>query len=244
MPKCNFLKKFRKTKAQTPSSSPLSSNLVHQQPLRAPALNLNPDGPTMPEAKPPSILATSATQQPLRGPTPNALLLSSEITPTSSSTAKDTALNTLKLVMQIMADAPMPGIKVAMSGLLTIIGKVQETSGNTQGFLNLATWMENLQPIFSKMKDMEVEGTTADIFKELEVKINSLTAEMEWARSNGTLAKFFNSTDDASSLKSHNDHLNQIIHGANWPLTILVMMIKLAITVDIHHEVQEGFKVG
>ncbi|KAF8233352.1 hypothetical protein L208DRAFT_1395798, partial [Tricholoma matsutake] len=169
-----------------------------------PAPNLNPDGPTMLEAKLPSILATSATQQPF-----------SEITPTSGSMVKDTALNTLKLVMQIMADAPMPGIKVAMSGLLTIIGKFQETSGNTQGFLNLAMQMENLQPIFSKMKDMEVEGTTMDIFKKLE-QINSRTAEMEWVRSNGTLA-------------NHNDHLNQIIHGAN-----------LAITVDIHHEVQEG----
>ncbi|KAF8239813.1 hypothetical protein L208DRAFT_1385401 [Tricholoma matsutake] len=229
MPKCNFLKKFRKTKARTPPSSPLSSNLVHQQPLRAPAPNLNPDGPTMPEAKPPSVLGTSATQQPLRGPTPNAILLSSEITPTSGSTAKDTALNALKLVMQI---APVPGIKPAMFGLLTIIGKVQETSGNTQGFLNLATRMENLQPIFSKMKDMEVEGTTADIFKKLVVEINSLTTEIERAKTNGTLAKFFNSTDDASSLKSHNDHLDQIIHGAN-----------LAITVDIHHEVQEGFKL-
>ncbi|KAF8223817.1 hypothetical protein L208DRAFT_1411328 [Tricholoma matsutake] len=179
MPKFNFLKKFRKTKAQTPPSSTLSSNLVHQQPSRAPAPNLNPDGLTMLEAKPPSVLATSATQQPLGGPTPNAILLSSEITPTSGSTAKDTALNALKLVMQIVADAPVPGIKVAMSGLLTIIGKVQETSGNTQGFLNLATRMENLQPIFSKMKDMEVEGTTTDIFKKLEVEINSLAAEIE-----------------------------------------------------------------
>ncbi|KAF8240893.1 hypothetical protein L208DRAFT_1383883 [Tricholoma matsutake] len=188
----------------------------------------------MPEAKPPSVLATSATQQPLRGPTPNAILLSSEITPTSGSTAKDTALNALKLVMQIVADAPVPGIKVAMSGLLTIIGKVQETSGNTQGFLNLAMRMESLKPIVSKMKDTEGECTTMDIFKKLEVEINSLTAEIERAKSNGTLAKFFNSTDDASSLKSHNDNLDQIIHGASWLLTILVMMIKLAITVDIH----------
>ncbi|KAF8218846.1 hypothetical protein L208DRAFT_1419322 [Tricholoma matsutake] len=171
----------------------------------------------MPEAKPLSILATSATQQPF-----------SEITPTSGSTVKDTVLNALKLAIQIVADAPVLGIGFAMSGLLTIIGKVQETSGNTQGFLNLATRMENLQPIFSKMKDMEVKGTTVDIFKKLEVKINSLTAEIERERSNGTLAKFFNSTDDASSLKSHNDHLDQIIHGTN-----------LAITVDIHHEVQK-----
>ena len=41
-------------------------------------------------------------------------------------------------------------------------------------------------------------------------EIKSLTAEMEQATSRGTLVRFFNSTEDASSLKSHNDKLDQI----------------------------------
>jgi hypothetical protein len=93
--------------------------------------------------------------------------------------------------------------------------------------------MENLQPIFTKM-NMETEGATANgLLKRLEVSvpvdirkltsliflsvsaINNLTAEIELATSLGTLARFFNSTDDASSLKSHNDHLDRIIVEAN-----------------------------
>jgi hypothetical protein len=46
-------------------------------------------------------------------------------------------------------------------------------------------------------------------------EIKSLTAEIEQATSRGTLARFFNSTDDASSLKSHNDKLDRIISKAN-----------------------------
>jgi hypothetical protein len=34
---------------------------------------------------------------------------------------------------------------------------------------------------------------------------------MEQATSRGTLVRFFNSTDDASSMKSHNDNLDRII---------------------------------
>jgi hypothetical protein len=46
-------------------------------------------------------------------------------------------------------------------------------------------------------------------------EIKSLAAEMEQATSRGTLVRFFNSTDDASSLKSHNDNLDRIILEAN-----------------------------
>jgi hypothetical protein len=46
-------------------------------------------------------------------------------------------------------------------------------------------------------------------------EIKSLTAELEQATSRGTIVRFFNSTDDASSLKSHNDKLDRIIGEAN-----------------------------
>ena len=93
--------------------------------------------------------------------------------------------------------------------------------------------MENLQPIFSKMKEMETEGVSMiDFLKKLEVcvsrdihwsvslmyfsisEIKSLTTGIEQATSCGTLGRFFNSTDDASSLKSHNDKLDRIINEA------------------------------
>ncbi|KAF8218601.1 hypothetical protein L208DRAFT_1419789 [Tricholoma matsutake] len=47
----------------------------------------------------------------------------------------------------------------------------QETSDNVQGFGSLATRMKNLQPIFSKVKEMEIEGTgvVVDFLEKLEV---------------------------------------------------------------------------
>ena len=46
-------------------------------------------------------------------------------------------------------------------------------------------------------------------------EIKSLTAGIEQATSRGTLlVRFFNSTDDASSLKSHNDNLDRLINEA------------------------------
>jgi hypothetical protein len=44
----------------------------------------------------------------------------------------------------------------------------QETSDNLQGFGNLATRMENLRPIFLKLKEMEIEGASADVVDFLE----------------------------------------------------------------------------
>ena len=51
-----------------------------------------------------------------------------------------------------------------------------------------------------------------DTFPASEIK--SLSTGMEQATSRGTLVRFFNSTDDASSLKSHNDNLDRIINEA------------------------------
>jgi hypothetical protein len=39
--------------------------------------------------------------------------------------AKDTAVNALKLLLKISSDIPGPGVKAALSGLLTIIERVQ-----------------------------------------------------------------------------------------------------------------------
>ncbi|KAF8223668.1 hypothetical protein L208DRAFT_1411499 [Tricholoma matsutake] len=81
--------------------------------------------------------------------------------------AKDTAVNTLKLLLKISSDIPGPGVKVALLGLLTIIERVQiiaqETLDNVQGFRSLAMQMKDLPPIFSKVKEMEITGASVDI---------------------------------------------------------------------------------
>jgi hypothetical protein len=49
----------------------------------------------------------------------------SETATTSRSVAKDTAVNALKLLLKVLSDIPGPGVKAALSGLLTIIERVQ-----------------------------------------------------------------------------------------------------------------------
>jgi hypothetical protein len=83
---------------------------------------------------------------------------------------------------------------------------------------------------------MEIEGVDTDVgdfLKKLEVcvsldtlfidlliyffvsELKSLSTEIKEATSRGTLVRFFNSTDDAFSLKCHNDNLGRIINEAN-----------------------------
>jgi hypothetical protein len=65
-----------------------------------------------------------------------------------------------------------------------------------------------------------------DIFSVSEIK--SLTFEIEQATSRGTLVRFFNSTDDASSLKSHNDNLGRIIIKA----TVSQLIVHCTVATD------------
>ena len=58
-------------------------------------------------------------------PTPIPLPSRLETTATSRSVAKDTAVNALKLLLKIASDIPGLGVKPALSGLLTIIERVQ-----------------------------------------------------------------------------------------------------------------------
>ena len=96
-------------------------------------------------------------------------------------------------------------------------------------------WLENLRPILLKVNNMQTSGSSVDVvnfLKKLEVcvsyhlqlillmyfpvsEIKSLTTGIEQATSRGTLlVRFFNSADDASSLKSHNNNLDQLITEA------------------------------
>jgi len=74
------------------------------------------------------------------------------------SVAKATALNAFKLTLTTLGKAsdniPVPGLKLAMEGLLLVIERVQETSDNAQGFRELAKRLHDLQPIFSQMQSL------------------------------------------------------------------------------------------
>jgi len=225
-----FSSVFKKLGKKPPSSS--SPSLVQQQPSRPATQNPTPSLARDPLADRSATEAASLIAYNLAtsvgAPTSNDIPSRSESALTSRSVAKDTAVNALKLLLKIASDIPGPGIKPALSGLLTIIERVQETSGNVQGFENLARRMENLRSIFSMVKEMEI-GARVDVvgfLEKLEVEVKSLSTEIEQATSRGTLIRFFNSTDDASSLKSHNDSLDRIISEANF-----------LVAIDTHHGV-------
>ena len=92
--------------------------------------------------------------------------------------------------------------------------------------------LKGLQPILLKVKGMGSDEGVVDYLKELDEcvvsyhirwllsdiilpsEIKSLTVAIEQAASRGLLVRFFDSTDDASSLKSHNDNLDRLIAKA------------------------------
>ncbi|KAF8233573.1 hypothetical protein L208DRAFT_1395465 [Tricholoma matsutake] len=155
----------RLVKPRSPGLQPNSSLVQQQQQsLRIPIPNPTASLARHPLTDRPEIEAASynpATS--VEAPASNAIESCSETAPMSPSAAKATAVNALKLLLKISSDIPGPGIKVALVGLLTIIERVQETSDNIQGFRTLATQMKDLQPIFSKVKEMEIAGASADI---------------------------------------------------------------------------------
>ena len=85
-------------------------------------------------------------------------------------------------------------------------------------------------------------------------EIKSLTVGIEQATSRGaSLVRFFNSTDDASSLKSHNDNLDRLITEATVSQSTSQLSLytkhlfnKLVVAINIHedvHSVLKDFKV-
>ena len=62
-------------------------------------------------------------------------------------------------------------------------------------------------------------------------KIKSLTTKIEDATSRGILVRFFNSTDDASSLKSHHDKLDRIMNEA----TVSQLVVDCTVATDTNH---------
>jgi hypothetical protein len=121
----SMFKKFGKHKP--PVSRPSSSNpsLVQQQSSRAPTPNPMPSLAIQPLADRSATEAAYNVATSVAAPTSNPISSRSDVAPTSHSVAKDTAVNALKLLLNLASDIPGPGVKPALSGLLTIIERVQ-----------------------------------------------------------------------------------------------------------------------
>ncbi|KAJ7364554.1 hypothetical protein DFH08DRAFT_839528 [Mycena albidolilacea] len=97
--------------------------------------------------------------------------------------------------------------------LMDIINRIEQTSINTHGLVELAARIELLSPLVSEMaRDRAQQGRV--IVEALQRELQNITKELDHAHSQGKLEEFFNGTDNASTLANHNKHLAQMIADA------------------------------
>ncbi|KAJ6537366.1 hypothetical protein DFH09DRAFT_1178067 [Mycena vulgaris] len=97
--------------------------------------------------------------------------------------------------------------------LLDITDRIEQVSANTQGLIELAARIDRLTTIVSDMAVDKPEKGRA-IVEALGRESQSITKDLNDARSQGKLEQFFNSADTASSLAAHNMKLAQMIADA------------------------------
>ncbi|KAJ7352674.1 hypothetical protein DFH08DRAFT_934969 [Mycena albidolilacea] len=133
------------------------------------------------------------------------------ITPETVRTASNVLDFALRTLSRITSGIPLGG---ALSGiiesLLEITGRIDQTSVNAQGLVQLAARIERITPIVDDMaRTNPVKGQT--IVQELQRELASMTQELKDAGSKGELNQFFNSADNASALERHNTALAELI---------------------------------
>ncbi|KAJ6610769.1 hypothetical protein B0H10DRAFT_2058953 [Mycena sp. CBHHK59/15] len=117
----------------------------------------------------------------------------------------------LKTLSSVSSNIPFGSmLSSIIDPLLDITDRIEQTSANTQGLIELAARIELLTPIISEMaKDKPKQGRV--VVEALKWELQSMTKDLSDASSQGKLDQFFNSTDNASSLEKHNATLAQMI---------------------------------
>ncbi|KAF7331194.1 hypothetical protein MSAN_02438100 [Mycena sanguinolenta] len=149
-------------------------------------------------------LSHSDSEEPQQEPQPK----------TNAETAR-TAMNMLKFALKelgnISSNIPMGGIlSGVIAPLLDITERIQQTSNNAEGLVQLALRIEHLTPIVTQMAGNDPQKGQG-IVEKLQKELESITTELGAARSRGKLNQFFNSVDNASILDKHNTALDRLI---------------------------------
>ncbi|KAF8150284.1 hypothetical protein K438DRAFT_1865891 [Mycena galopus ATCC 62051] len=117
----------------------------------------------------------------------------------------------LKTLSSISNNVPMAG---ALSGiiepLLDITSRIEQSSVNAQGLIQLATRIEHLAPLVEETAKSDPDRGRW-IVLELQTELASMTTDLKAASQRGKLNQFFNNADDASPLSKHNMVLAQLI---------------------------------
>ncbi|KAF7377894.1 hypothetical protein MSAN_00213100 [Mycena sanguinolenta] len=134
----------------------------------------------------------------------------------------------LKTLSSVSSNIPFGSVlSSVIDPLLDIVGRIEQTSVNNQGLIELAARIERLSPLVSEMASDKLQQGRL-IVEALERELQSMTRDLDDARSQGQIDQFFNGTDNASFLTKHNNHLTQIIADAT-----------LATTHDVLRSVQD-----
>ncbi|KAJ6537349.1 hypothetical protein DFH09DRAFT_1369110 [Mycena vulgaris] len=129
--------------------------------------------------------------------------------------APKTAQNVLKVSLMTLSSVacniPFGAVlSSVIDPLLNITDRIEQTSSNTRGLIELATRIELLTPVVSKTAK-ERSARDRFIVDALNQELQSITKDLGDARSQGKFEQFFNSTDNASSLARHNAALTKMI---------------------------------
>ncbi|KAJ7809176.1 hypothetical protein B0H14DRAFT_2867494 [Mycena olivaceomarginata] len=120
--------------------------------------------------------------------------------PETPNTGRNALKFALKTLSSISSNIPFGSVlSGVIDPLLDIADRIELTSDNTQGFVELAARIELLSPLVSKIARDKPEQCQP-IVEALQASKNS--------------TQFFNSKDNASSLAKHNNHLAQMIADA------------------------------
>ncbi|KAJ7614936.1 hypothetical protein FB45DRAFT_873803 [Roridomyces roridus] len=128
-----------------------------------------------------------------------------------------TGRNAVKFALQTLSkvsnNIPLGGvINSVIDPLLDLADRIEETQANREGLVELAARIGRLLHIIGEKRsspdEVESASVVENVFRE---ELESIAADLNAARSQGTIQQFFNSRDTAGSLAAHNDTLARLI---------------------------------
>ncbi|KAJ7735878.1 hypothetical protein DFH07DRAFT_779897 [Mycena maculata] len=134
----------------------------------------------------------------------------------TSHTGRNVLRVALKTLSSVSSNIPFGSVlSSVIDPLLDIADRIEQTSVNAQGLIQLAARIELLAPLVSEMANERPQQGRV-IVEALQRELQSITKDLDDAYSHGKLNQFFNGTDNASSLSKHNQNLARTIADATY----------------------------
>ncbi|KAJ7133974.1 hypothetical protein C8R43DRAFT_1022106 [Mycena crocata] len=129
----------------------------------------------------------------------------------ASHTAREVLKFSLKTLSSVSSNIPFGSIlSGVIDPLLDIADRIEQTSANDQGILELAARIRLLAPVVSETaKDTSGQGRR--IIESLKRELEVITKDLNVTTQQGKFRRFFNSADTASILAKHNAVVAQMI---------------------------------